>query len=117
MSRRQFSILIAISELFFTSFSGFGTVFRFRFQFSKLFYAISVLFSISFPVFKLFSSPFFSVFITVVLLSHVPRIWFLTCVFHYAKLNSGLSAMAAIAGLLRADDWYGLTSPRLRAAI
>ena len=58
MSRRQFSILIAVSELFFTSFSGFGTVFRFRFQFSKLFFAISVLFSISFPVFKLFSELF-----------------------------------------------------------
>ena len=58
MSRRQFSILIAVSELFFTSFSGFGTVFRFRFQFSELFFAISVLFSISFPVFKLFSELF-----------------------------------------------------------
>ena len=39
--------MIAVSELLFTSFLGYGTVFRFRFQFSKLFFAISVLFSIS----------------------------------------------------------------------
>ena len=51
-------ILIEVSKLLFTSFSGFGTVFRFRFQLSKLFLAISVLFSISFPVFKLFSELF-----------------------------------------------------------